>query len=335
MMSLQDLPFPVQHPRFPQSLNPADAAGSAAQPGPGGLEERGGGGGRPPPGTHQQHRAAHHLRHALPQLGRRARLTQRPGELPSLRRGGEQRRLRHPRRHTAPPPPRPLPRSGRARPRRRQVRPPHPAGLPAAPGAAARSLPPPLAARPGGAARAAPSAACHGPRRPPLRPRFPELGAALGLARRDRACGGGCGSPMPPASLGGRSPGRLLGAGCPARRGAGRAEEGPARRDSRPGRSSRAPGGQRRAAGSPAGPLETPPPPSDCSWGRTSEDPRRGRGRTPVLEPGLTLGPRAACPWSLQRSGDPAVPARSGLSGTTPPVLLGPLRGGGFRKVPS
>ena len=39
------------------------------------------------------------------------------------------------------------------------------------------------------------------------------LRAAPGFARKDRACGGGGGSPMPPASLGGRSPGRLLGAG--------------------------------------------------------------------------------------------------------------------------
>lgn len=52
----------------------------------------------PAPRTHQDHRAAHYLRHALPQLGRGARLTQRPRELPSLRRGGEQRQLRHPRR---------------------------------------------------------------------------------------------------------------------------------------------------------------------------------------------------------------------------------------------
>lgn len=52
---------------------------------------------RPPPArpAHQKHRAAHHLRHALPQLRRRAGLAQRPGELPSLRGRGE-RLLRHP-----------------------------------------------------------------------------------------------------------------------------------------------------------------------------------------------------------------------------------------------
>lgn len=48
--------------------------------GPADSEERGGGG-RPPVSlspssrTHQEHRAAHYFRHALPQLGRGARLT--------------------------------------------------------------------------------------------------------------------------------------------------------------------------------------------------------------------------------------------------------------------
>lgn len=106
------------------------------------------------------------------------------------------------------------------------------------PSAAARLLPPPRAALPRGAALAALSPRCHARRRPPQRPRTPAFGAAPGLAKGDRACaGGGGGSPMPPASLRDRSPGRLLGAGCPAQRGAGRAEEGPARRDSGPRRS--------------------------------------------------------------------------------------------------
>lgn len=76
---------------------------------------------RPPPArlAHQEHRAAHHLRHALPQLRRRARLAQRPGELPSLRRRGL-RLLRHPPAAAAGPGAR-----GPARSRRRQVRPRH------------------------------------------------------------------------------------------------------------------------------------------------------------------------------------------------------------------
>lgn len=175
--------------------------------------------------THQDHRAAHYLRHALPQLGRGARLTQRPGELPSLRRGGEQRQLRHPRGRRACS-------RGPAWPRRRQVRPRRPA-RPSARGSQRRRLPASPAASPGGAAPAAPSEPCHAPKRPSRRPQSPASGAAPGLARGNRACVGGV-SPMPPASLRGRLPGRLLGAGCPARRGAGRREEGPARRDRRP-----------------------------------------------------------------------------------------------------
>lgn len=182
--------------------------------------------------THQEHRAAHHLRHALPQLGRRARLTQRPGELPSLRRGGEQRRLRHPRHQRR----RRACSGSPAGPRRRQVR-PRRSARPALGPRRRRLLPPPLAARPGGVARATPSTRCHAPSHPPRLPRSPALRTAPGLAKGNRACGrDGC-SPMPPASPGARSPGRLFGAGCPARRGAGRAEEGPARQDSGPCRS--------------------------------------------------------------------------------------------------
>ena len=145
-------------------------------------------------------------------------------------------------------------------------------GPQAAPGAAARPLPLPFAARPGGATGAAPSAPCHAPRRPPRRPRSPALRATPGLARRDRECGGG-GSPMPPASLGGRLPGRLLGAGCPARRGAGRGGRRRGRRGGTAGPAGRP--GRRRTAGArwrDAGLRDR--------WGRlrfsgrTSEDPR-------------------------------------------------------------
>lgn len=148
-------------------------------------------------------------------------------------------------------------------------------GPPAAPGAAARPLPLPLAARPGGATRAAPSAPCHAPRRPPRLPRSPALRAVPGLARGDRECGGGS-TPMLPVSPGGRSPGRLLGAGCPARRGAGRTEEGPARRDrgrgksTRPVRLSAERGGGTRATGQ----VGAPPLRPHCLPGRKSEDPR-------------------------------------------------------------
>jgi hypothetical protein len=176
-----------------------------------------------------------------------------------------------------PPPPVPAPPAVRPGPAARCALGARPAPLrprlPAPPPGRALPPPPPLAARPA----AAPSVPCHAPRQPPRRPRPPALGAPPGLARDGSACGGG-GSPMPPASVRGRSPGRLLGAGCPARRGAARGGAGrPAGGRRRGGRGGTAGSAGRRGHRA----VHRAAPRQASARGRTSEDPRPGRRTAP------------------------------------------------------
>ncbi|XP_032007154.1 protein FAM117B-like [Hylobates moloch] len=146
---------------------------------------------------------------------------------------------------------------------------------------------------------------------------------------------------MPPASLGDHSPGRLLGAGCPARRGRGGAPGG-RRRGQRGGTAGKAGrrgpalelGGWTGRGGVPRGTLTgegggSGPPPLRATR------PKTGGGDCARHQEGAQLRPddarsrsRVSCPESpAALEGTPMSPAGSELGAPRPPLRPGPLRG--------